>query len=395
MLCPKNLAAMLGALALVVPTLAEAKPPKHPQHKEAVVHPAKKPHAKGATKLASHDAHGKKRARLEPIVKRERSGKKAESIGFPNEGRLEGGIKLDTSVAYVRVVPAYAKSEARYGLPELVHGIEKAAKAVQKKFPDAVLNVGDISRKNGGEIDRHNSHESGRDADIGFYVTDAKGKAVHAKTFVRFDEALSATNYPGAKLDVARTWLFLEKLLADPQAHVTHVFVADHIRDRLIKHARSKGVAGALLTKAQTVLMQPSKGLPHDDHMHVRISCPKAKSDPGEQCHEYSKGALVDGGRAQIGADGKVHAVKAPKKGARVVPVIRTPRKEHHAAKPAALPAPAKRRGVVVAKEAPAKEAKLAPFVKQLLDGGSDEAAADGAEVRDAVDEEGLVRITN
>src|SRR5688500_16728043 len=42
---------------------------------------------------------------------RERPG----SVGHPNEGRLEGGVHLDTSRPYVRVVPAYARGDVRWG----------------------------------------------------------------------------------------------------------------------------------------------------------------------------------------------------------------------------------------------------------------------------------------
>jgi penicillin-insensitive murein endopeptidase len=68
------------------------------------------------------------------------------SIGSPNQGRLDGGKRLGAA-PYLRVVPYYAPSTARYGLPALTGLVERAARHVARKFPDAVLNVGDMSRR--------------------------------------------------------------------------------------------------------------------------------------------------------------------------------------------------------------------------------------------------------
>jgi len=49
-------------------------------------------------------------------------------------------------------------------------------------------------------------------------------------------------------------------------------------------------VSGALLNRAAVVMMQPSGSLPHDDHIHVRISCPRSIAGAGE-CIELAKNA--------------------------------------------------------------------------------------------------------
>jgi penicillin-insensitive murein endopeptidase len=41
----------------------------------------------------------------------------------------------------------------------------------------------------------------------------------------------------------------------------------------LIDYARAKNEPAELLWHAETVLLQPSDSLPHDDHLHLRISC--------------------------------------------------------------------------------------------------------------------------
>ena len=197
-------------------------------------------------------------------------------MGHPNEGRLEGGVRLDTSRPYFRVLPAYERSDVRWGLPALVGMIDRAACAVAKRYPGATLDVGDLSRRNGGELLRHRSHESGRDADLGFYMVDAAGKPAHARTFIRFDESLKSPEMPGVHFDVGRNWLFVQHLVTDRVAQVSHIFVAEPLRQKLLAHARSIGVSRRILDRAAIAMMQPRKALAHDDHFHVRISCPRS-----------------------------------------------------------------------------------------------------------------------
>lgn len=199
---------------------------------------------------------------------------KAESIGSPNEGHLEGGVHLDVTRPYFRVVPTYASGDVRWGLPTLMSLIDRAARAVHKRYPGSALDVGDISQKGGGDVIRHHSHESGRDADIGFYAVDARGKQLHHHGFIKFDGSLESPTLPGARFDLPRNWLLVEQMLTDPTARVSHIFIAEPLRQKLLGYARARGVSRALLNRAQVVLMQPTASLPHDDHFHVRISCP-------------------------------------------------------------------------------------------------------------------------
>lgn len=205
------------------------------------------------------------------------------SIGSPNQGRLDGGKRL-ASAPYLRVVPYYAESTARWGLPSLVGLIDRAARRVARKFPDAVLSVGDLSRREGGELERHHSHESGRDADLGFYLRTPTGKPLLPARFVTFSARGEATDLAGAVFDDARNWALVEALTEDREARVSHIFVARHIRARLLHYAEQHGVPSELRQRAADLMMQPSQAA-HDDHFHVRIGCPP---DQGRKCVEYA-----------------------------------------------------------------------------------------------------------
>lgn len=195
------------------------------------------------------------------------------SIGSPTDGRLVGGMHLDER-PYLRVVPVYSAGDARWGLEPLVTMIERAARAVHRQFPETIAAVGHLSRAGGGDLDRHRSHESGRDADLGFFVRGGKGKQLFASHFVPFRGDGTAASWPGAYFDDARNWALVAAMVSDAEAHVTHVFVASPLRARLLGYAERVGAPAALRVRAAEVMQQPRGTLPHDDHFHVRIGCP-------------------------------------------------------------------------------------------------------------------------
>lgn len=209
---------------------------------------------------------------------------KGRSVGSPNEGTLEGGVKLEPEPG-LRIVPAHQNTGARWGLPELVRMIQRAARKVNKEHSGGTMSVGDLSRPGGGEISGHHSHESGRDVDIGFYMTTNHDKAYLPSRFVAFDEKGKPVGAPGAHFDDARNWALVSALFNDPEAHITQVFVAEHIRARLLAYAEKIHAPIALRNKAATFLIQPRHALPHDDHFHVRISCPSSQKNA---CVEYA-----------------------------------------------------------------------------------------------------------
>jgi penicillin-insensitive murein endopeptidase len=196
----------------------------------------------------------------------------ALSIGSPTDGHLENAVALESS-PHLRIVPIYAPRDVRYGLPDLVRTIERAASTVAKRFPGAVMTVGDLSRRHGGEVDRHVSHESGRDADIGFYVVDEKGKQVLSDQFVAFDGSGRGKGNPHLRFDDARNWTLMAGLLGGP-AQVQYLFIASPLRARLLAEAARVKAPPALRTRAAELMVEPRGVLPHDDHVHVRIHCP-------------------------------------------------------------------------------------------------------------------------
>jgi penicillin-insensitive murein endopeptidase len=195
------------------------------------------------------------------------------SIGSPTAGHLLGGSHLAETDA-LRIEPADVPGDVRWGLESLVSMLERASRAVRHQYPGAVLSVGHLSRQGGGDVEQHRSHESGRDADVGFFVRSAAGKQLLAPHFVQFRGDGSAPSWPGAYFDDAKNWALVSAFLDDPEAHVTHLFVASPLRARLLAYAERAGAPQTTRMRAAELMQQPRGVLPHDDHFHVRIGCP-------------------------------------------------------------------------------------------------------------------------
>jgi penicillin-insensitive murein DD-endopeptidase len=194
------------------------------------------------------------------------------TVGHPNDGYQLRAKKLTST----RELKARASSRERaYGHPALVLMLRRSARDVAKAAPGSVLFVGDLSAKRGGPISGHRSHQSGRDADVGFYQTNLEGKSIPTTELIAFDGDGKAKDGSPVLFDDLRNWLLVESWVRDRRAGLSHIFVSDPLRARLLRFAASIPKFQKYVTPAAALLKQPENGEPHDDHFHVRIECPK------------------------------------------------------------------------------------------------------------------------
>jgi penicillin-insensitive murein endopeptidase len=228
-------------------------------------------------------------------------------VGSPTSGQLFNGERLEDSPA-LRVCPAFARGDVRWGVDSFVRALSRAARVVRSKHEGSVLNVGHLSRLGGGDVERHVSHESGRDADVGFYVRGPSGRSVLLDRFVAFGPDGKARDGSGHSFDDARNWLFVRTLLEDPTIRVTNIFVAKALRARLLVHASRVGEPSALRVRAANVLSEPRGVLPHDDHFHVRVGCAPYM----QACVEYAQPRWSRRGGASNGRKRPATSSKPP-----------------------------------------------------------------------------------
>lgn len=227
----------------------------------------------------------------EPLTARERHhprigrrhGHGSLSIGTIVRGFLVDGRPLPSDSAHLRVMDEQSGRATGFGTDELVKAVEKAAGRVAKSFPGSVLPVGNLSRGGGGRLKWSLSHRSGRDADMGFYLIDDSGRQVFQDCMTRVDRDGFTELEDGRRVmfDPARNWTLLKSFLTDRSISVHWIFVADHLKARLIDYAVSRNEPEWLISKADQAVAQP-RGPIHDDHFHLRIYC--SRDDLLEGC---------------------------------------------------------------------------------------------------------------
>lgn len=204
------------------------------------------------------------------------------SVGMPHNGAQTQSVELPRSgTGFTRYRPF---GTAYWGQPELVQAVLEVAATTHDSFGGPPLVLGDLSAKTGGKIPRHNSHRSGRDVDLLWHLLTPEGVPHRAVGFVRVDtDGLARDPASGRvyRLHVERQWETVKGFLSSPQIEVQWMFCSRWIEALLIDYARARGEPNELVWRAETVMLQPADSLPHDDHIHMRISCTPETSVSG------------------------------------------------------------------------------------------------------------------
>jgi penicillin-insensitive murein endopeptidase len=199
--------------------------------------------------------------------------RRSRSVGYAWQGSLTRAVKLKPS-ANLRYVTEYASTGHFYGTWQLVQLLERVAQRVALKLPGARMSVGELSAQNGGNLPGHASHESGRDADLGFYMLDAKKRSYDAFAFANFDDhGRGRSPNRGLSFDVARNWELVSRLVTDGDARVQYVFVAQGLKSLLLAEGRRQNAPKSVLERVSRALVPPRERHPHGNHFHVRIYC--------------------------------------------------------------------------------------------------------------------------
>ena len=124
------------------------------------------------------------------------------SVGFADQGRLINAARMPQDEAFVCQRP-----ELAFGTQETVEALTLAFRAVHKQFPaSAPARLSHIGLADGGYLRPHRSHQSGRDADIGFFYTNDSipGRGARREKLI----------------DPARNWALLRALVTQTDVQV-------------------------------------------------------------------------------------------------------------------------------------------------------------------------------
>ena len=209
-----------------------------------------------------------KASRIEPlarphVVEREVRAGRSASIGEPWNGRLRGGEALPHGDGYRILRPNKA-----FGARHVVGHLQRVLSEVRGVFSDAhTLAIGDLSAKHGGPLDRHQSHQSGLDVDIGFFFT---------RIPRGYPDQFVGAN---ADLDLEAMWALITAFArtAGLETGVQVIFLDHHVQARLYRWAKQQGAPDDELAilqypRGKDALSGLVRHWPsHDDHMHVRF----------------------------------------------------------------------------------------------------------------------------
>lgn len=186
----------------------------------------------------------------------------SRSLGQVTNGALQGGCRLFASG------PGYVSTNKNgYGTDETIAILQWSAGQLAGQFPGSPpLVIGAVAKEDGGYYPPHKSHQSGRDADIGYPHTDRAPAKQFAPT--------TASN-----IDTERLWAVLEAMLATGK--LGFVFMDYELQAVLYQDLVDTGYSEAQLGPIFQYPAGPAvaRGLirhasGHADHFHVRFRCP-------------------------------------------------------------------------------------------------------------------------
>jgi penicillin-insensitive murein endopeptidase len=184
------------------------------------------------------------------------------SIGRPGSGRLFNAVPMPEDPRW-----KVAANAAMWATTETIEAIQTAVDTVHELFPDTPpLYIGDMSDREGGRLKRHQSHQCGRDVDLGFFYTSGAGTWFAPGT--------------AKNMDLARNWALVRALVV--RTDVETILLDTRIQKTLYKYALSIAedqewldrVFGFVRGSRDAIIKHVSG---HKNHYHVRFFNPVAQ----------------------------------------------------------------------------------------------------------------------
>lgn len=172
------------------------------------------------------------------------------SVGLTNAGRLINGVQFPKG-PYWTIVDA----AETWATEETVDFLIAAITEVNTRIPGTLpLRINDMSKKDGGWIRPHRSHQSGRDVDLGFYYPDGQPLRIKKRETC---------------IDVARNWALVRAMVTTGDVQV--ILLDKRVQAVLRAYAENIGEDEAWLANlfdGPESILKHARG--HRDHFHVR-----------------------------------------------------------------------------------------------------------------------------
>lgn len=187
---------------------------------------------------------------------------RSESYGTAHNGRLVNGEQLPSHAAY-----NIRSTRRAWGTNQTITNLMAGYDHMKKRYSELPrIFIHDLSKKEGGSLKPHLSHQTGRDADIGYY---------HSRCGRRDCEyrVISAS-----ELNAEYQWELFRYWIDNHKAE--YIFVDYTLQEPLYNYAKAQGVSSAQLSKifqyprgrhARRGVIRHEPG--HRNHFHVRFRC--------------------------------------------------------------------------------------------------------------------------
>jgi penicillin-insensitive murein endopeptidase len=206
----------------------------------------------------------------------------SRSIGYPDAGHLVRGCPMPTRGPGFALQNFTRKHDLRWGMCSLVRTLRTFAGELRPLLAGHALMIGNLSQRGGGEMAHSQSHESGRDFDLGLLLCDDKGRPIPSY-YHHFDrDGVSRSHGPRYRFDAARNWQLVVALVDNADLAIERIVIGRHLRAAMLAYAEASHVPAALRRRVAEKLIPPWPGVHnHDNHLHVRIACPQGDGADG------------------------------------------------------------------------------------------------------------------
>ena len=190
----------------------------------------------------------------------------SEAIGYYSSGSIKGAESIQDRGTPIRKL--FVQRGRFFGTQQIQDIISNAADFVRQEFPESeVLQVGDISNKNGGLIKEHGSHQNGLDADLVYLTRNGK---LQSQTAAYWQEEFVKSGVVTSNFNTERNLALFKHLIMESE--VERIFVDAAIKKHFCSYARKNNLLNDFETTETLRRLRVEKL--HTNHFHMRIKCP-------------------------------------------------------------------------------------------------------------------------
>lgn len=197
-------------------------------------------------------------------------GAREQVKGFYSNGRLVNADVLPAEgLGFVKI---HRPRNRGYGAFDLVQVLVDASARMQQTFPsvDRIM-IGDMSAEHGDNLSGHASHQNGLDADVAFIRADRTEQ--DPEDTGGFREDFVNKGKLTENFDLPRNWHYAKVLIQT--GRVQRLFVNAVVKKGLCSFV---SLIGERESQRETLRrLRTIAG--HEDHFHVRITCPASSPD--------------------------------------------------------------------------------------------------------------------